>query len=673
VTEPEPSTDAAPSRLAGLVGQAVSGAALLAAGIAVGAILFGGDPAPPPGGAPAEQAAVWTCSMHPQVRLPEEGQCPICHMDLIPVSSHGDAEEGEAELVLSEAAKALAEVRTAAVKRAPAARELELVGRVTYDETRVQRVSSFVPGRIERLYVEVTGTRVKRGEHLLRIYSPELLAAQNEWIGALRQAKQAPAGTAARSVLEKTAAAAEERLRLWGLSDGQRARLREGGAVQQTITIYAPRGGVVVERQAVVGMYVKEGSPLYTVAELDRLWVELDAFEIDLPHVRFGQVVRLSTDAMPGRAWAGRVAFVAPIVDERSRTVRVRVNFDNDDGALKPGMLVRATLHASVDAHGHAVSEEDLEEAWVCPMHPDVVKARPGRCDVCGMALEAASSLGLVSAASGERPLLIPASAPLLTGKRAVVYVEVLGRDRPTYEGRAVVLGPRVGDAYVVLEGVSEGELVVVEGAFKLDAAMQVKAKPSLMNGALGPDSAHAPLGAERPLPSDAPAPAFRPGDQPRVRSSTASSPPTKAKRDRKAESRVLDAYLDLERALSSDDASAATQAAATLASAVKGTRDIWPAGWKARATSLGGAAEQLAAATDLKSLRTAFVAYSAVFLAALDESGAPRAGVHRFFCPMANGGKGAEWLQRTDDLTNPYFGAKMLKCGEQRGELAVR
>jgi Cu(I)/Ag(I) efflux system membrane fusion protein len=669
VSPPDPTPDPAPSAMARKVGGVVSGGALLLVGVAVGALFFGGGdpPAADAGGEPtAQPAEAWTCSMHPQVRLPEAGACPICHMDLIRAAAGADTEAADAELVLSEAAKTLAEVRTARVERGEAERKVALVGRVTYDETRVQRVSSAVPGRIERLYVEVTGTRVKRGEHLLRIYSPELLAAQTEWVGALRQITQVPAGSAARNVLDKTAAAAEERLRLWGLSERQRQRLREGGQPQQTITVYAPRGGVVVQRDAVVGMYVKEGTPLYTVAELDRLWVELEAFESDLPHIRFGQVVTLATDAMPGRSWQGRVAFVAPIVDERSRTVRVRVNFDNEDKALKPGMLVRATLRVSVDAHGHAVSDDDLREAFVCPMHPDVVKPRAGRCDVCGMALEPASALGLITSASGERPLLIPASAPLLTGKRAVVYVEVPGRDRPTYEGRAVVLGPRVGDAYVVLEGLSEGEMVVVEGAFKLDAAMQVRAKPSLMNGALAPASRPASPDAS---PEATAAPSFRPAQaRAPVTPSPAATP-----RDLAAEATVLDAYLDLERALSADDEATARTAAASLASAVTKTRTKWPRAWRARQASLGQAAAQLEGAADLAARRDAFITFSASFLAAIGDSGAPRRGVHRFFCPMANAGKGAEWLQRTTELTNPYYGARMLKCGEHRGELALK
>jgi len=575
--------------------------------------------------------------MHPQVRLSEPGLCPICGMDLIP--AHDDGTAHPRRLVLTETARKLAEIQTAPVIRGPAAQSLPLVGRVTYDETLVRRASSYVPGRIERLFVDVTGTRVKKGEHLLRIYSPELLAAQTELADASRRARALPDESPARRVLLDTARAAEERLRLWGLGASHIDELKRGGKPRESLTIFAPQSGVVIEKHAVEGMYVSEGTPLYTVADLDRVWVELDVFETDLSLVRFGQPVALSTEVNPSQVHEGKVVFIAPVVDDNTRTVQVRVNVDNHDGWLKPGMLVRAELRASVDADGHAVLSEDLKGAYVCSMHPDVVKDHPGTCDVCGMKLLPAAELGLVSSGATALPLLIPATAPLLTGRRAVVYVEVGGEERPTYEGREVRLGPRVGERYVVIEGLVEGERVVTQGAFKLDAAMQVQARPSMMSQA-------ADVGQGS---SDA---------RPAVTSETAA-----------ALADFYRAYLDVEEALTQGDVGRAKAAGRVLADVAQ-TAPV-AALLAENVTAVHAAANRVAGAADVEGARSAFATMSEVVVGLALRVGSPAPlELFAFFCPMAEQNRGAVWLEGKDELTNPYFGDAMLKCGEARGQV---
>jgi Cu(I)/Ag(I) efflux system membrane fusion protein len=268
---------------------------------------------------------------------------------------------------------------------------------------------------------------VKPGEPLAELYSPELVSAQQE----LLQALPGPEGATGAAALLP---AVRERLRLWGLTVEQIAELERSRQVRDHITFYAPIGGIVVEKEAREGMYVEKGMRLFTVADLSQVWVVLDAYESDLAWLRTAQEVSFEAEAYPGETFHGTVAFIAPLVDPMTRTVKVRVNAANADGRLKPELFVRAVVRAPVAADG-----ED-----------------------------------------GGLPLVIPASAALLTGKRAVVYVAAPGAEG-VFEGRDVTLGPKAGDSYVVRAGLSEGEPVVVKGAFKIDSSLQIQGRPSMM------------------------------------------------------------------------------------------------------------------------------------------------------------------------------------------------
>lgn len=429
-------------------------------------------------------ATVWTCSMHPAVRLPAPGQCPICFMDLIPLTEDAGGSDAPRRIELSATARALAEVRTQPVVRRAASAEVRMVGKLDYDETRLATITSWVAGRIERLFVDYTGVQVQKGDHLVELYSPELYAAQEELLQALRAVRDQEARGArdnlgfARATLE----AVREKLSLLGLREQQIAEIEEQEAPTYRTTIYAPMGGIVIHRNAQQGMYVQTGSAIYTIADLSHLWVRLEAYESDLPWLRYGQEVEFTTRALPGETFRGTIAFIDPVLDARTRTVAVRVNVDNPDGRLKPQMFVRARVRAEIAAGGK-VMEGTLAGKWICPMHPEVLKDEPGACDQCGMDLVTPESLGYTHATSADAPLplLVPTSAVLLTGRRAVVYVEVPDADGLSFEGREVVLGPRAGEHYLVERGLEEGERVVVHGAFKLDSALQIQARPSMM------------------------------------------------------------------------------------------------------------------------------------------------------------------------------------------------
>lgn len=430
------------------------------------------------------QQTWWTCSMHPQIRQPRPGKCPICFMDLIPVETT-EGQVGPRQIVFSEDALKLMEIQTTPVERKFVEAEIRMVGKVEYDESRVKEITAWVPGRIDRLYVDFTGILVRKGDHMVYLYSPQLLSAQAELLQAVKAVQETSGATELiqRSSIA-TLEAAREKLRLLGLQKEQIETIEKTGQITDHLTIYAPIGGIVIAKHANAGDYVETGTKIYTIADLSEVWVKLDAYESDMMWVRYGQQVEFTAEAYPGQAFTGKITFIDPVLDGRTRTVKLRVNADNSDGRLKPEMFVRALVRVALAAGGK-VMEPALAGKWICSMHPEIIAEQPGRCDICGMDLVTTQSLGYVTAdTTAEPPLVIPATAPLITGERAVVYVQVPGQEKPTYEGRQVTLGPRAGDYYIVNDGLAEGEKVVTKGNFKIDSALQIQAKPSMMNPA---------------------------------------------------------------------------------------------------------------------------------------------------------------------------------------------
>lgn len=586
------------------------------------------------GAGSAESSTIWTCSMHPQIRQPKPGLCPICAMDLIPLKN---ADEGGAvgprEFRTSPEAAALMAIETAPVERRFAETEVRMVGEVTYDETKLAYITAWVPGRIERMYADFTGTVVRKGDHMVELYSPELLAAKDELQRAKRAIAQIP--SSAPDVLQQTAEstleAVRSKLRRWGMTPSQIAQAEESGAGTDRVTIYAPTGGTVIERNGQEGMYVDTGERIYAIATLDQLWVQLKAYESDLAWLHFGQTVEFSTEANPGEVFEGTIAFIEPTVNEMTRTVDVRVNVPNKDGRLKPGMFVRAVVRAKV-ATGGRVMDPKLAGKWISPMHPEVVKDGPGSCDVCGMALVPAEELGYVAAKTTpeDMPLVIPANAPLITGTRAVVYVEVPGAERPTFEGREITLGPRAGKFYLVRSGLRDGERVVVNGAFKIDSALQIQAKPSMMSMEGGSMQVQA---VDERL-------------QTLIRG-------------------LVDSYMPLQLALAQDDFESARGALPEILSATSAVEDA------AEGDALSVAAGKLDAAKDIEGMRSAFKDFSGALIAQVKEHGAAEgASLYLIHCPMAFDFAGADWIQRDEEIRNSYFGAEMFGCGTVKEQL---
>lgn len=424
-----------------------------------------------------DEAQIWTCSMHPQIRRDGPGSCPICGMDLVPVKK---SVGGVRTVSISSDVKKLMNVQTVPVAHRYVTADVRMVGKVEYDRTRLAHITAWVAGRLDRLFVEFEGVEVKEGDHMAYIYSEELYTAQEELVSALQSKAERPSSRFVEPL--NLAESAREKLRLLGITEMQIKEIEQRGKPSTHLTIYSPAGGIVVKKHREEGDRVRTGDRIYTVADLDHLWVQMDAYESDLPWLRYGQDVEFTTEAYPGEVFHGRIAFIDPVLNEATRTVKIRVNVSNEDGRLKPEMFVRAIVKSKIAAGGR-VLDSSLAGKWISPMHPEIVKDEPGNCDVCGMPLVRAETLGYVTAEPSDtaKPLVIPVSAALLTGTRAIVYVQVPDAEEPTYEGREIVLGPRAGDYYLVKAGLEEGELVVTNGNFKLDSALQISAKPSMM------------------------------------------------------------------------------------------------------------------------------------------------------------------------------------------------
>jgi Cu(I)/Ag(I) efflux system membrane fusion protein len=388
------------------------------------------------------------------------------------------------QLTVSESAKELMDIEVAPVERKFVNAVVRMVGKVDYDETNLAYITAWVPGRLDKLYVDYTGVPVNKGDHMVYLYSPELISAQEELLQAIEAVKniQKTELGIMREMTESTANAAREKLRLWGLTPDQITEIETTGQVTDHMTIYSPTSGIVIHKNAREGMYVQTGTKIYTIADLTKVWVKLDAYESDLEWLRYGQEMEFTTVSYPGQIFKGTISFIDPILNDRTRTVKIRVNVKNPDGRLKPGMFVKAVVRSQV-AGGGRIMDADLVGKWICPMHPEIIKETSGKCDICQMPLVTTESQGYVSddLALVEKPLVIPVSAALVTGTRAIVYVQIPDTEKPTYEGREIALGPRAGDYYLVRSGLSEGELVVVKGNFKIDSSLQIMAKPSMM------------------------------------------------------------------------------------------------------------------------------------------------------------------------------------------------
>ncbi len=678
--------------------------------------------------AESESGSIWTCSMHPQIRQPNPGLCPICAMALIPLGEEGGAGGGLREISVNAEASALMDLRVSPVLRQSAAAHVDLFGKIAYDERNVTTTTSRMGGRLDRFYIDYTGTEVREGNHIAEIYSPELFVAQQDLIKAVAGVERARGdGTAAAvDTQQRLLRSARERLRLLQFSEEEINAIEKRDEPNETVTISAKQEGVVTKRYVVEGTYVKTGDPLFAVAGLNSVWLNLEAYESDLQWLKFAQDVAFKVEAIPGETFHGRIAYIDPELDPLRRVVKVRVNVPNEKRLLKPGMFARATVDAKVSADRRVI-DPGLAGKWISPMHPEIMSDEPGKCSICGMDLVPAEELGFIARADegahGE-PLLVPATAVLRTGNRAVVYVRVNAVPDPKFEGREIGIGPRVSDYFVVDSGLTEGELVVTRGAFKLDSELQIRARPSMMNRNAGlveepaVEAESALLGQWSSVPRalGGLARAAEAGDAAGAKETMAamektieaisveSLAPITAERWKEFSARILNALAS---ALSKDPSLAfdivrrsieeagqflglpyqpvmvdvasseqiaelrvaldayfpfvAALAADDLAAAIKQRGLLEPA-----LVTLEIETKELATAEDIAALRAALKPLTEALTAKVRQGGLDQVGnAYVAHCPMAFKGEGADWLSPGKDIANPYFGASMLNCGE--------
>jgi Cu(I)/Ag(I) efflux system membrane fusion protein len=594
-------------------------------------------------GAVAQVGAIYTCPMHPQIRQPSPGRCPICGMELVPASSAGIADLDELSVKIEPAQRRLANIQTASVERGPLEEVLNTVGAIAIDESRQATIAAYIDGRLERLFADYTGVDIKKGDHLAIVYSPQLYAAQVEYIEARRAASASGALPAIRQAQESLAENTRQRLREFGMTDEQLAALEKSGKAESRLTIYAPQGGTVVEKLAVEGKYVKAGDPIYRIAELSTVWLMLELFPEDASRIRFGQRVEAIVQSLPGETFVGRVAFIDPTVDAKTRTVGVRVELLNKDRRLRPGDYAEARISLPIGPQGK-VYDADLAGKWISPMHPQIIRDRPGQCPICGMDLVPTTNYGFAEEPVPQpKSLHVPRSAVLLAGGNSVVYVETApGR----FEIRPVKVGRILRDRIVILDGLKVGESVATAGNFLIDSQMQLAGNPSLIDPTRAITKAQ-----ERKGP---------------LNFESFTITPIAGKAGERLE-KLYAAYFDVQRSLAADKTPTASAAQALRESAMQ--LQVEPSLPKASVELVGEIARRSEHFhhLNLEAARKEFkpISHAVVALATQVRSDEAKTTFTHFFCPMVQGG-GGDWLQPDAKLLNPYYGSKMLRCGEK-------
>lgn len=544
-----------------------------------------------------QRAEVWTCSMHPSVREDGPGSCPICGMDLIRASS--EAREDDYSMTMTEAAMKLANIQTVPVERRVPEKELHLPGRIKVDERRISYVTTHFEGRIRDVRIDFTGAPIRKGEVMATIYSPELISAQRELLEAARQKERNP----------RLYEAAKRKFKLWEFTDEQIRQIEESDEVKNEMEILSPVNGFVIARNAVNEQHVMEGSVIYEVANLDHVWVVLEAYEQDISWISNGDAVRFNTRSHPGHTFEATVSYIDPVVDGNRRTIGVRADLENTEGHLKPDMLVQAQLHGSMGA---------------------------------------------------DEQLMVPASAVLWTGKRSLVYVRDASADTPRFEVKEVTLGSRTGNFYVIEEGLEEDMHVVFNGAFRLDSEMQLADRFSMMNRE--PGSGAVPVHDHGSMNGN---------DQDHVDYSEEISRDPGETMDGVSDDfkedfeSLIRQYLNGKEALFASDTEAVREAFREMMNELEAIGLHRMQGdahmrWMEHYETIEGHLQHIIGAESIDMQREGFSALSDVLIEAVNSYGIFGVIYHQY-CPMVD----ANWLSDEESIQNPYAPDSMPSCGE--------
>lgn len=397
--------------------------ATLVLGLLLGWMIFGS--AAKSGQAEAHdhtEDTIWTCSMHPQIRANEPGACPLCGMDLIPLSTDSNDDGNPLEIRMSPTAMQLANVQTSIVTKQKPVKEVRMNGKVKTDERNVYSQSSHIPGRIEKLTVNFTGETIQKGQVLAYIYSPELVAAQEELFEAHKIKESQPS----------LFSAAKEKLKNWKLTENQINKILANGEIQEQFPILADVSGVVTDKRINLGDYIQKGQSLYEIADINTVWVLFDVYESDIPWIKQGDKVEFTVRALSNEKFKGEISFIDPVINSNTRVASARVILKNHGQRLKPDMFVQGIIESQLEVN--------------------------------------------------EEVIVVPKSAVMWTGERSVVYVKNATSDKVSFLMKMVTLGPSLGDGYLIKEGLEVGDEIATNGTFSIDAAAQLAGKPSMMS-----------------------------------------------------------------------------------------------------------------------------------------------------------------------------------------------
>jgi len=591
--------------------------ATLAVGLLLGWFIFGGSENKTSGEHQHETEEVagetiWTCSMHPQIRQNEPGDCPICGMDLIPLEDEQNSNIDPMAISMSPTAMQLASIQTAVVGSMVPIKLVRLNGKVQEDERLVYSQSSHIPGRIEKLMVNFTGEFVNKGQTIASIYSPDMVTAQEELFQAQKIKESQP----------QLFSAAKEKLKNWKLTDNQVEQILQSGTTRETFDVQADVSGYVTKKMVNPGDYIRRGEAIYEIADLSKVWVLFDIYESDMPWIKKGDKVEFTIASFPGETFSGSISFLDPVIDPKTRVAKARVASTNPGLKLKPEMFVSGTVQAQLPNKSEAV--------------------------------------------------VVPKTAVMWTGKRSVVYVKSTTDQGVNFKMRKVTLGPALGESYIIEEGLQKGEEIAVNGTFSIDAAAQLAGKPSMMNPAGGPAmTGHNHGGTEMPTAGGESGEGFTAASEGFTQSEALTSNPAfKAQL-----AKVYNAYLEMKNAFVEGDAQKVSTEAQAVSSALKAVDMTLLKGeahilWMEQLKILNSSIEAISSSTNIEQQRKVFARFSEALYTSLKNFGLDGQTAFYQYCPMAFDNKGAYWLSEDKQISNPYFGDMMLKCGETRETL---
>jgi len=583
---------------------------ILFAGVLLGWIFFGGNNTSKTEHEHniAENAeTIWTCSMHPQIRMNEPGQCPICGMELIPLESNGSAIDPDA-IQMTEDAMKLANVQTMIVGGGKNAnKKLALNGKVQIDERKLYTQSTHIPGRIEKLTVNFTGEKVNRGQTLAMVYSPEMVTAQEELLQAYHMKESQP------ELFE----AAKQKLSNLKIGESTINKIITSNKPIQQFPITADVTGIITAKKVDLGDYVDQGMPIYEIADLSSLWVLFDVYESDMSWIKVGNKINYSIQSLPGESFEGVITFIDPLINPQTRVASARVEVKNSNNKLKPEMFVSGIVNKNIST-------------------------------------------------SESKDIVIPKTAIMWTGERSIVYMKSVVSNKVNFKLREVTLGTSLGDAYIIKEGLSEGEEIVVNGTFTVDAASQLAGKPSMMS----PDGGKVVTGHNH-------------GDV--VKSSSNEIEISKkntipknlgiSQKAKDALNPIFTEYLKLTDALTSDNLEEAKKVGSNLLKAVEDVNMSLFTGeshkvWMDLSVELKNELQHIKHFKTLGELRKSFNQISESIINMEIVFKPNNETLYVLHCPMANNNKGGDWISASKEVKNPYYGKAMLTCGEVSKEI---